>query len=507
MTQSASAVSASQAQGAKPLGRSTAHGVAWTAGATLAAKALGFVGQVVLARLLFPDEWGVVGEALTVAAFTALITKGGIRESLVSRPRQFARWRGDAYWMSTLQGVCGGLLTAAAGPAAAWCYRERQLSEMLLILATAAPFDGLATVPEASLTANLRFRVLSLTAIVMYTLQMGLQVVLARTGFGALSMILPLPLVSAARFFIYWMAARIPSQARLRPVRWARLAKDGLVVTGTRLFDTIQGYWDYTVLGLFHNSDTVGVYFFAYNLSVQVIVLLAANLSSVLFPVLSQLRGDQERQVASFIKAARVLVAVCMPLSLLQALLAGPLIRLVFTNRWEAAIVPLQVLTVGAALRVAGGPANNLIQAQGRFRAAFWLSFWTAVAIAVTLPVSAYWGGTVAVAITESTGFFVSHIVQLSIAVGRGRSWRGVVKEIYLAPVLLALLAGAGALAAVYVVPGASRNDWAVAAVVGLAYCVIYSILLRFGAPALWQDMRSALGHFALRKAQPVAAS
>jgi O-antigen/teichoic acid export membrane protein len=480
-----------------PLGRSAAHGVAWSAGATVASKVLGFVGQILLARLLTPDDFGVVGEAFTVAAFCSLVTRGAVRESLISRQRQGMKWQNDLFWMSALLGLGGGVLLALGGPLAAYFFQAPELLHMLLILALAAPFDGLASVPEATLTSRLRFGMLAGTAVGLYIVQIGMQVALAHYQCGGFSMILPLPLVSALRCIIYWFAARPEIQRHLNPARWRLLLSDLWVVAGAKFFDTIQGYADYLALALFHATATVGVYFFAYNLSVQVIVLLAANLSVVLFPVLSQLGDDGDRQVTAFIRAAQVLVAVAMPLCLIQAALAGPLIAFFFSHRWDASVLPLQILSVGTGLRLACGPATNLLQAQRRFGAIMWLSIATSLSLMLFVSVAAYFGGMAAVAVTESVCFFISHMVQLSLATGRKKAWWKLILDIYGLPMVLGSVATATALALVKAVAPVGQSHIATIAVVGVISGSLYMGLLRVLNPSLWRELVLSVKHLA----------
>lgn len=484
----------------RPLGRRAVHGVAWSAGGTLASKVAAFLGQIVLARALTKDDWGVVGLALTIYAFTGLIAKGGIRESLISRRQQFERWRNDAFWMSAAQGLAGGLVTLCAAPAAAAVFGAPMLTGMVAVLAVCAPLDGLSMVPEAELTAALRFRLLAMTSTSVYLMQVGLSVVLARMGYGAWSMIIPMPAVSGMRCLIFWVYARPRARRQVNVTRWLTLARDAAILAGTRFFDTVQGYTDYTVLGIFQAKEAVGVYFFAYNLSVQIIAMLAANLSSVLFPVLSQLGDENDRRLQSFIRAAKVLVAVSMPLCILQAVLAGPFIRLVYTAKWESAILPLQILSIGTAFRIVGGPATNLLQSQRRFKTVLWLSIGTGMALVLSLSAAAYAGGTATVALVESGVFVIAHIVQMAIAIGRGRRWMLELLSIYGQPVLLSVLAVGAAWLAAAEIPVVGTHDVLLIMGTGSVSMALYVALLRVTNRALWNELALSVRHLISRK-------
>src|SRR5687767_7719447 len=101
------------------------------------------VGQVILARLLLPEAWGMIGMAYSVTAFAGLIQQAGIREILIQRQSHFGRWANPAFWMSLTLGCLGALVMVILAPVAAWMYEDSRLIWLILILAISAPFSGL----------------------------------------------------------------------------------------------------------------------------------------------------------------------------------------------------------------------------------------------------------------------------------------------------------------------------------------------------------------------------
>jgi hypothetical protein len=138
-----------------------------------------------------------------------------------------------------------------------------------------------------------------------------------------------------------------------------------LLLAGFFIMLTWQG--DYIVLGVLHDAKTVGIYFFAFNLSIQTMQVFTSNLTGVLFPALSRLQKDPAYQTRAFLQATRLLALVGVPLCLLQAALAGPAVSMLFNSWWYPAIRVLQLLSIGMAVRLVASPGGSLLQAQGRF--------------------------------------------------------------------------------------------------------------------------------------------
>ena len=334
---------------------------------TVGSKVVNMAGQVILAWLLVPADWGLIGLAYTVTAFAALIQQAGLREILIHRHEHFERWANAAFWMSLALGCLGAAVMAAAAPLAAWMYEEPQLVGLVLVLAATAPISGLDIVPDARLTSEMRFRYLAVVKWVNAVGTMGLSILFATLGFGPYSFVLPVPIVTVVRLVLLWSATRPPIRLRPQLRRWKYLVNDSFMLLLAGFFVMLTWQGDYIVLGILHDAKTVGIYFFAFNLSIQTMQVFTSNLTGVLFPALSRLQQDPQHQTRAFLKATRLLAVIGLPFCLLQAALAGPGISMLFNSWWYPAIRVLQLLSIGMAVRIVASPGGSLIQAQGRF--------------------------------------------------------------------------------------------------------------------------------------------
>src|SRR5439155_9904086 len=145
---------------------------------------------------------------------------------------------------------------------------------------------------------------------------------------------------------------------------------------------------------------------------------------------------EPARQLQGFLRAVRALAAVAVPVCVLQAAVAGPVVRLIFSPRadpgkWYAAIPVLQVLSLGMAFKAVGMPTSNLLQAQGRFKlylkltAVYAAVFLVMVALAAALSVPER--SALAVAVAVAITFAVLEPMIMHVAVRRaGGGWRDV---------------------------------------------------------------------------------
>lgn len=377
------------------LAQKTAGGFAWTMVQTVVTKVVNFVSTIVLAKLLLQSDFGVAGTAFAIATFANLIQEAGLQQILIHRQAEFGKQANAAFWMSVATGLLGGtLMSVLALPAARFCHAP-QLAGLMLVLAIRSPFLALGTVPNARLQNELRFKVQAALQMVVATVVVALSIILAwllRPEYKAYAFVLPLLGGAILRAILLWMIAPTPIRADFELGLWKNMAGSSCILLLTSFLFTVTSQGDYLVLAHLQTTYVAGIYYFAYNLTLQTTQFLTVNLSSVLFPTLSKLQHDPDRQRRAFLRATNLLMLFGVPICLLQAAVAGPMVRIMFP-KWEASIAVLQVISVAMSLQLVNMPALGMIQAQGRFKAQFLLSILCAVLFLGMVLVAAKSGG------------------------------------------------------------------------------------------------------------------
>lgn len=468
----------------RSLTHTTAQGFAWLVGQSIGIKLVTMAGQIVLAWLLSPEDFGKIGLAYTIAAFAALLQYSGVHHVLVTRQRHFRRWANSAFWMTTATGALAALLMIAAAPLSARIYHAPQVAGLLLVLSAAAPLNALSVVPSAKLQSDLRFGAIGSLGLAVTVATTGLSILFARAGFGAYSFALPQPLVALARTVAVWIIAPVPIGWSMQLRRWKYLLADSGYLLASSICSTLVMQGDNMTLGLLRSAEVVGIYFFAYNLSNATIQLLTNNLSAALLPALSKLQENPAHQTGAFLRAARQIGIVGVPLCLLQAVLASPLVRLVFHGKWDSAVPTLQVLSVGMALTLMGGPATSLILAQRRFAVFFRWSLLGAVTFLAMVAVGGLLGGAVSVAVAVSIFLAIFGPLGLRVAIApTGAGW-GEVGRVYGVPILASLVAIAPALLVSWLLSAVREHDLLNVAVTTIVVFLTYLAIIPKLAPS-----------------------
>jgi PST family polysaccharide transporter len=356
------------------IGHRATRGFLWLVGQTVLVKLASTAGVVILSWFLMPEDFGLVGLAYTVTAIVGLVQNLGLKEILIRRQKHYRRWVNAAFWLSLSVGIAAGVLMAVCSPLAAKIYGEPRLVGLICILSTTAPLQALLTIPLTNLQIEFRFRAMGILGVLDGVGTIILSVIFAALGFGAYSFVMPRPIILGIEAMIAWVIAPTIIHSGMHLSRWRFLLNDSIWLFGTYVLLTMISQGDYVTLGIFSSKRETGLYFFAFNLSMQIVTLITGNIASVLLPSLSKFSGDDKRQVGAFVRASRMISMLGMPLCFAQAVFAAPLFHLFFAPKWYPAIPIFQVLCMGMSMRVVAGTSQSMMQARGRYRAFFFAS-------------------------------------------------------------------------------------------------------------------------------------
>ena len=454
-----------ETQSTESLTGKASRGFVWMVLQTVGSKIFGVAGQMVLARLLLPKDFGIMAMAYAAAAIPSMIRQTGIIQILVQKQSAFDRWVNAGFWMELALGILAALITVAVAPAACSFFHTQRLFGPLILIALLSVIGSLNTPPYARLLLDMRFRTIALAGISYNLAVVILSVAFAFLGFGVYSFILPLPIVATARVIFYWRVAPVHIKMDLQLHRWRPMFLDSIFLMGSGLFATILGQADNVALGRFVTATEVGYYSVASNLSSQILQMLSVNLSGVLFPTLSQLKDDPSRQTAAFFRAARLLALIGIPMCVMEAALARPIITVMYGQKYLAAIPLLHLLALAAGINLLFGPLQNYLQSQGRFSVLFkWTGFLVTVFVAAVF-IGAWKGGALWVAWSVLAMAAIFQPVGMWLATrSREGTWRQV-GAVYLPATFASALALLPLELLLCVVPWFAQRWWANAAV------------------------------------------
>jgi PST family polysaccharide transporter len=350
------------------IGHQALEGSIWMIAATGGAKAMGFACQLALAAFLSRQDFGVFAIAVSLSAILGILRDGGLQMVLIGKGRLFDSFAGPVFWMMLTINVATGCMIAAIARPAAQSYHLPELAGVIMLFALSVPLCVLPSVLTLRLNATMQFRALGFVQLVSAVIRNGLMLYFAWAGYGASSFILPLLITNVTDTLLLWSLSRFSPWALKPNFRsWPELFASGRwVILGTFAIAAANN-GAYFIIGKFMPSDVLGTYFFAYQLVMQLGILLAENFYAVLFAAFVRMGKDFPRIRSAVPRALNVVVLVGAAASLAIAAIFRPLELALWHGKWAAAAPAVYALAAVWPAVAAVSVLRALQSALGRF--------------------------------------------------------------------------------------------------------------------------------------------
>ena len=292
---------------------------------------------MVLARLLDPKDFGLVGMVTVFTGVLNLFRDFGLSQATVQRMDVTEEQISTLFWINVLMGIVLGIILAVSAPFVAAFYREPRLVSVTLILATSFVFNGAGVQHLALLERQMRFTTLAAIDIISLGASTFIGIGLALVGFRYWALVasaISLPLIATLSL---WVATGwVPGRPRLG------LGLNSLMYFGGGL--TLVNLIVYTaynlekvLLGRFWGAEALGVYGRAYQLNNIPTDNINSAFWGVAFSGLSRVRHDPDRFKSYFLKGYSLVLALTIPITLAAALFARDLIFVLLGPKWSEA--------------------------------------------------------------------------------------------------------------------------------------------------------------------------
>jgi lipopolysaccharide exporter len=334
------------------------RGIPWTFLTLAGGRLVQIGGTVVLARLLVPEDFGLVALALTISILLGLVANLGLGGVYVVRQDLDERQEGTYLTMFLALGAGFAVLMAVLSPLAARVFDEPQLDEIVLGLSVLVFFSGgFNWFYEALLQRELEFRSRFLAQMVQAVTYAGTGIVLAASGVGVWSLVAAQ--IAAAAAYAVALVALAPY--RVRPAWDRAAAADGVRGGSGFLVQAVTGFAaqnvDILVVGRALGVARLGLYSMAVRLSELPTWFVAESVARVTFPAFARMRHRGEDVRPAFLSALKLVAFVSCPLGILLSGAAEPIVLVVFGEQWAGMAGPLAVLGIWAAVK----PVRNTI--------------------------------------------------------------------------------------------------------------------------------------------------
>jgi len=350
------------------------HATWWSALEIAARYGAQFIVMIILARLLTPADFGLIAMLLVFTSIGALLVDSGFSTALIQRQSTNADDETTVFLISTGASVFVAILLWFAAPVIADFYSQPKLIPLTRLLLFVLPLGALASVPDALLTKQLNFKARAKAEIFASFFSGVVAVILAWRGFGVWSLAWQGIVLISVRALLLWLYSGWRPRGRFHSASFRNLFGFGSYMLMSSLLDTISIRLQSLLIGRLFNSETLGYYTLAQNTQQAPTSFMGSLLNRVGLPVFSTVANQPDKLLGALRLSLRTAMFLFVPCMLGIAVIAKPLISILYGTRWEPAAPILTILALSAVfwpLHILNLAAFN---AQGRSKLFFRLA-------------------------------------------------------------------------------------------------------------------------------------
>lgn len=354
-------------------------GIFFTALAKYANLVISLIVTAVLARLLAPDQFGVVAIASVAIAFLNLMTDIGLSPTVIQHKELTHKSLGILFSISCY--IAAGLAASfylLAGAFSDW-YNQPLLKPICQLLSISIFFSGITVIPNALFFRERLFKPIAIRSLVIQVLGGAIAIIAARKGLGVYALVIG-PIFSSLLLFVFSYVKfplKFSFYFSIKPVRH---------VFSYSLFQFLFNFINYfsrnadtILIGKYLGVIPLGYYDKSYRLMSLPLQNITQVITPVIHPILSQKGKDIDYLNRANIKLVGILALIGFPLSVFLFFSASELILLFFGPQWELAIPAFRVLSLSVGIQLILSSSGSIFQTAGDTRSLFICGLFSAI--------------------------------------------------------------------------------------------------------------------------------
>jgi O-antigen/teichoic acid export membrane protein len=414
--------------------------------------ALTLASTMALARLLLPEDFGLVAMVTTIIGFLRVFKDAGLSTATVQREGITHAQVSNLFWINAGLSCAAGLVVVVSAPAVVWFYREPRLFAITLTLSVTFLLTGLTVQHMALLNRQMRFKAIAAIEIGSMLAGSSVGIGMAWLKGGYWSLVWSQLTMSVVGFLLTWLFSGWRPQRPTRNSGIRPLLGFGVNLSASSFLYSLTSGADSLLIGRFYGPGPVGLYSRAGAMIRRPLEQFLSPISSVFLPALSRVQAQPERYRRTFLQAYEVIALPGFFFTGLFLALARPLTLVLLGPKWEQAAAIFGWLTLGMLYAPLATTSSWLFESQGRgrdaLRTSLFLSSVTLCSFVVGLPF-----GPTGVARAASISCvlillpFVFHMAGRSGPVCTADLWRGFFRHLPVAVIVFVATYSAHALA------------------------------------------------------------
>jgi len=368
------------------------HGVIWSYLTFVVGKAMVFISTVILARILLPEDFGLVGLASVLAGYLGTLHTFGVGEAFIQSKFGSKEAANATFVFSVASGILLFLLSVLLTPIVVAFFNEPRITVIFPVLAFTYVLTGITTVHDAILVKELRFQERIIPTLAQAVSKGVTSIVLALMGYGAWAIVWGVMVGTLVKTVVLIIVSPWrPSRSWDSHIAW-EIFGFGKFMVLQNIFGALEDNIDYIIVGRRLGTNDLGLYKLGYQTPELAIISLPSVISNVAYPTYANLQDDLGALQRSVRKTVQFISWLVIPAGIGLAMCSSAFVLAFYTEKWITAIPVMQLLSLYAMVYTLTYNFGDAYKAMGRPEILSKISLATIVFIIFALWIGAHYG-------------------------------------------------------------------------------------------------------------------
>ena len=392
------------------LRKKTISAILWSGFEKVGLQVVQFVISIVLARILFPSDYGLIGMLAIFISISSSFIDSGFSEALIQRKVAKRVEFSTIFYFNVAVSVLFFFLLVIFAPLIAKFFNEPRLINLTRIMSLTLIISSFGMVQNTYFRKNLDFKSIAKVRFLTILISGTIGITLAYRGFGVWSLAIQGVVAAFVRVLSYWIFSN------WRPVfEFSFQSLKDLFPFGSKLFVSKMMYYVFTniynmVIGKYFNAKELGFYVQGRNLQERPISIVEHTIEQVTFPVFASIQDDTDRLKAACRKIVKVSAFINFPAMFGLMVTAEPLVKILLTDKWLPSVIYIQILSLWGLIFTIHFLNQNILKSKGRSDLILRLSLIGNVLTSIAIIIGIKWG-VVGLVVGRVTTGYIAYIL------------------------------------------------------------------------------------------------
>lgn len=349
------------------------HGVFWSGVEKYSGLVVSIIVSAVLARILSPDEFGIVTIATVLIHFLAMFATMGIGPAIIQRNDLTQKDLNSIFTFSLLVGLGLSILFILASWPIATYYENEQLILVCQILSINLFFAAANMVPNALMAKNKRFKDIARRTLILQTISGFISIIAAYKGAGVYALLIS-PIFSSIGIYLYnrrFYPCKVDRYFTLEPIK-----RIFAFSSYQFLFEFVNYFsrnLDKLIIGRYMNMADLGYYEKGYRLMQLPLHNITSVINPVMQPVLNPLQNNRTDLCQKYNRIIKFLATISFPLGITMACCSYEIINIIYGSNWNGAVPVFKILALSLPFQMILSTSGSIFLVCNNTKAQFWV--------------------------------------------------------------------------------------------------------------------------------------